>query len=70
MSSFFEEISEFFSQFVENSNYFTNVVKNFLLIFNDGIEWVLNFSHSLPPTFSWVLPLVMFATIFEFIRGR
>ena len=70
MSSFFDEISEFFSQFVVNSNYFDDVSQNFLFLFHDAIEWTMNFSHDLPPTFSWVIPLVMLATIFEFIRGR
>lgn len=69
--SFFDNIIKFFSQFVESSNWFSDMIKNFLIAFKDAIAWANNFSASgIPPIFAWILPLVMAATVFEFIRGR
>lgn len=69
--SFFDEVQKFLSQFVENSNWFTDNLKYFLSLFKNTIIWVDNFSSSdIPSIFAWILPLVMLATVFEFVRGR
>lgn len=69
--SFFAEVIKFFSQFVESSNWFSDQIESFLNVFKESIEWAKNFSSSgIPPVFAWVLPLVLAATVFEFIRGR
>lgn len=69
--SFFDEVQKFLSQFVENSNWFTDNLKYFLSLFKNAISWTSNFSSSgIPPVFAWILPLVMLATVFEFMRGR
>lgn len=69
--SFFDEVVKFFSQIVGNSNWFIDSIKGFLSLFKEAITWTSSFSSSgIPPVFAWILPLVMLATVFEFVRGR
>lgn len=69
--SFFDEMQKFFSQFVESSNWFIDNLNYFLSLFKEAITWTSSFSSSgIPSVFAWIFPLVMLATVFEFVRGR
>lgn len=70
MFDFFEEIAEFLSQLVANTNSFQSFLTDAVYSFSDVLEWVKDFSSNLGAPFSWCIPIVMLFTVFDFIRGR
>lgn len=70
MFDFFNEITDFLSQLVTNANDFKSFLANSLQSFSDVLEWVKEFSNNMPAPYSWVIPLVLMFTVFDFVRGR
>lgn len=70
MFSFFSEVCDFFSQVAYLFNWAFNYVFSFLSASSDTVEVFSDFSGSLPPVISWMIPASIGALVFHFIRGH
>lgn len=70
MFSFFSEVCDFFSQIAYGLNWIDDFVMSFLDSSSDALSVVSAFSVQLPPQISWIIPSMLGAMIFHFIRGR
>lgn len=70
MFSFFSEVCDFFSQTAYYVNWVHDFVMSFLSSSSDAFLVASEFSAKLPAQISWIVPSMLGAMIFHFIRGR